>query len=140
MSFPIEPAFLALPLRDCAAAALQAAAEAGASHADVRIERLRGQDVRVRDARLESLSDDVTIGLAVRVVSDGTWGFASSADVTVDDRLALEVHSGDVRASREGARLDRHVRRRRARGRHGRARAPPHPRSGRRERRSSARA
>ncbi|MDT7544292.1 MAG: TldD protein, partial [Actinomycetota bacterium] len=89
----IDPAFLALPLRDVAAAALQAATEAGASSADVRIERLRGQNLSLRDAHLESLRDDVTIGLAVRVIADGTWGFASSADVTVDEavRLAREA-------------------------------------------------
>jgi len=89
----IDPAFLALPLRECAEAALQAAREAGASHADVRIERLRGQDLHLRDARLESLSDDVTLGLAVRVIEGGTWGFASGVDVTVDEavRLAREA-------------------------------------------------
>ena len=96
MSLPVEPAFLSLPLRDCASAALQAAADAGASHADVRIERLRGQDIRVRDARLESLGDDVTVGIAVRVVSDGTWGFASSADVTVDEAVRLAREAVDV--------------------------------------------
>src|SRR6476661_2462028 len=82
---PIDPAFLALPLRECAEAALQAARDAGASHADVRIERLRSQDLH--------LSDDVHIGLAVRVVEGGTWGFASGVDVTVDEaaRLAREA-------------------------------------------------
>jgi TldD protein len=89
----IDPAFLALPLRDVTAAALQAATKAGASHADVRIERLRGQNLSLRDAHLESLSDDVTIGLAVRVIADGTWGFAAGADVTTAEavRLAREA-------------------------------------------------
>ena len=93
MSHPIDPAFLALPLREAADAALQAARDAGASHADLRIERLRGQDLSLRDGRLQSLSDDVSIGLAVRVVHDGTWGFASSADVTPTEaaRLAREA-------------------------------------------------
>ena len=89
MSTPIEPAFLALPLREAAAAALQAARDAGATHADVRVERLRTQDLSTRDGRLESLRDDVTLGLAVRVVHDGTWGFASSADVSPDEAARL---------------------------------------------------
>jgi TldD protein len=89
----VDPAFLALPLRALADAALQTARDAGAEHADVRVERLRHQDVSLRDARLENLSDDVTLGLAVRVVVDGTWGFASSADLTADEarRLAREA-------------------------------------------------
>ncbi len=85
----VEPAFLALPLREAAAAALQAAQDAGATHADVRVERLRSQDVTVRDGRLEHLSDDVTLGLAVRVVHGGTWGFASSADVDPQAAVSL---------------------------------------------------
>jgi TldD protein len=94
----LEPAFLALPLRETAAAALQAARDAGATHADVRVERLRGQDISVRDGRLESLGDDVTVGLAVRVVYDGTWGFASTAAVTPDE---------GVRVARQAAELAR---------------------------------
>jgi len=78
----VDPAFLALPLDAVTDAALQACRDLGATHADVRVERLRGQDLRLRDGRLESLSDDVTVGLAVRVVHEGTWGFASSVEVT----------------------------------------------------------
>jgi TldD protein len=93
VSHPVDPAFLALPLRQAADAALQAARDAGATHADVRVERLRHQDLHLRDARLESLTDDVTLGIAVRVVHDGTWGFASSPDVTPEQaaRLAQEA-------------------------------------------------
>lgn len=101
MSSRIDPQLLALPLREAAAAALQAATEAGASHADVRIERLRGQDLSLRNGRLERLNDAVTIGLAVRVVHAGTWGFSSSADVTVDEAVRLARSAVEVaRASR----------------------------------------
>jgi TldD protein len=92
----IDPELLALPLRDCAAAALQVAVEAGASHADVRIERLRGQDVALRNGRLERLNDSVVVGLAVRVVADGTWGFTSSPDVTVDEAVRLARSAVEV--------------------------------------------
>jgi TldD protein len=57
------------------------------------VERHREQDVSLRDGRLQRLSDDVSLGLAVRVVHEGTWGFASSPDVTPDEaaRLAKEA-------------------------------------------------
>jgi TldD protein len=89
----VDPAFLALPLRAVADAALQTARDAGAQHADARVERLRHQSLSLRDAALENLSDDVSVGLAVRVIVDGTWGFASSPDVSVDEarRLAREA-------------------------------------------------
>ncbi len=92
----VEPELLALPLREAAAAGLQAARDAGASHADVRVERLRGQDLTLRNARLERLSDAVTTGLAVRVVVDGTWGFASSPDVTVAEAVRLARQAVEV--------------------------------------------
>jgi len=96
VSHPIDPDFLALPMRQAAAAALQAARDAGASHTDVRVERLRGQDLALRDGRLERLSDAVTVGLAVRVVHDGTWGFASAPDVTVDEAVRLARQAVEV--------------------------------------------
>ncbi len=78
----VDPTFLDLPLRQLADAALTRAAELGAGHADVRIERVRSQQLRLRDATLESRSDDSDAGFAVRVVYDGTWGFAAGVDLT----------------------------------------------------------
>ena len=96
MSSSVDSAFLDLPLQEAAAAGLQAARDAGAAHADVRIERLRGQDLSLRDGRLESLQDAVSAGIAVRVVADGTWGFASSSDVTVEEAVRLARQAVDV--------------------------------------------
>ena len=92
----IDPAFLALPMRVLAEAALQRATELGASHADFRMERLRTQNLRLRDARLEAAVDGEQVGFAVRVVHEGTWGFAAGVDLTVDAvrrvaELAVEV-------------------------------------------------
>jgi len=78
----IDPEFAGLPLRELAGAALDAAKAAGAQHADFRAERIRGQRVRLSDGRLQSLSDGDDSGLAVRVIVDGTWGFASAVDLT----------------------------------------------------------
>src|SRR3954451_11029619 len=73
----VDAAFLAMPMRDLAGAALARAHELGAEHADFRLERIRSAHVRLRDARLDATSDSEDVGLAVRVVHDGTWGFAS---------------------------------------------------------------
>jgi TldD protein len=96
VSHAITPEFLALPLQAAADAALQAARDAGATHADLRVERLRDQDLSLRDGRLENLGDGVSAGLAVRVVHDGTWGFASSPDVSVDEAVRLARLAVDV--------------------------------------------
>jgi TldD protein len=78
----IDSAFLDLPLRRLADAALSRARELGASHADLRVERIKSQHLKLRDASLEGRLDDQDTGFAVRVVHDGTWGFAAGVDLT----------------------------------------------------------
>ncbi|MBC2638032.1 MULTISPECIES: TldD/PmbA family protein [unclassified Rhodococcus (in: high G+C Gram-positive bacteria)] len=78
----VDPEFLALPLRSLADAALTAARAAGASHADLRVHRLTSQSLRLRDGEVQSAVDTDELGFAVRVVVDGTWGFASHAELT----------------------------------------------------------
>ncbi len=89
MTHGIDQEFLDLPLRALAGAALARCQELGAEHADVRVVRNRGQVLRLRDGRPESSSDGEDVGLAVRVVHDGSWGFAASIDLTVDEVVRL---------------------------------------------------
>ncbi len=74
--------FLALPLSALADAALDRAGALGAGHADVRIERIRTQSLRLHDARVETSHDGEDLGIAVRVVARGAWGFAAGNDLT----------------------------------------------------------
>jgi TldD protein len=84
----IDPDFLALPLDALADAGLSAARTAGASHADVRVQRQRTGYTVLRDGRTASDSDDLDSGVAVRVLVDGVWGFAASDDLTPDAAAA----------------------------------------------------
>ncbi|MET0965955.1 MAG: TldD/PmbA family protein [Nakamurella sp.] len=84
----VDPAFTGLPLRDLADAALSAATSAGASYADFRFERLMTADLTIRDTALQSATDVVSTGFAVRVIVDGTWGFAASVVPTRDEAAA----------------------------------------------------
>jgi TldD protein len=81
----VDPAFLALPLTKLAATALQRARDFNAEHADFRVERLRHQRLQLRDAALIDSSIGEDLGFAVRVVIDGTWGFASGVALTSDE-------------------------------------------------------
>src|SRR5690348_3664263 len=85
----IDSAFTALPLRALAEAALTRAQELGVEHVDFRLERIRSQTLRLKDANLETALDADDIGLAVRVVKDGTWGFASGIDLTTESAAAV---------------------------------------------------
>ncbi|HXW43410.1 MAG TPA: TldD/PmbA family protein [Streptosporangiaceae bacterium] len=92
----IDPEFTAYPLRQLSEAALARAAELGAAHADFRAERLRGQQIGLSDGQLETLFDSDDLGLAVRVVVDGTWGFASAVDLTTDAAVRAAEEAVDV--------------------------------------------
>jgi TldD protein len=84
----IDPQLRALPLSTLADAALGRARELGAEHADVRVERLTSQAIQLRDGQVTGVVDDVTVGLAVRVIVDGTWGFASHVELTPEQAVA----------------------------------------------------
>lgn len=80
----VDADFLALPRHALADAALSAARAAGAHYADLRVQALSGEVVALRDAELETAVRTREIGLAVRVIVEGTWGFASHAELSAD--------------------------------------------------------
>jgi TldD protein len=92
----IDEAFTDLPLRRLADAALTRARELGAEHADLRVERIRDQSLTLRDARLDGTSDREDVGFAVRVVHDGTWGFASDVALTPEDAVRVAEQAVEV--------------------------------------------
>jgi TldD protein len=89
MPHQIDPEFTALPLQAVADAALERAQQLGVEHADVRIERIRTADLALHNARLETSHDNDERGLAVRVVHEGTWGFAAGLVVEPDAARVL---------------------------------------------------
>ena len=103
----VDPDFLALPLGHLADAALSAARQGGASHAELRVERERQSDARVRDHRLEGAAEREAAGLSVRVLHDGTWGFAATTE------LATDAAAGAARDAVELARTSAALRRER---------------------------
>ena len=78
----VDPSFTDLPLQRLADAALQRARDFAATHADFRVERLRSQHVTLRDNALEGAHDGEELGMCVRVLVDGTWGFAATYELT----------------------------------------------------------
>lgn len=70
--------------RDIATAALDAATRAGAQYADVRVSTNRSQNVSTREQIVTGLSDSETSGVGIRVLVEGTWGFAASRIISND--------------------------------------------------------
>jgi len=92
----VDPGFLALPLREMARSALDAARRLGADHADFRAERIREQTIRLRDAQLDGVSDSAQAGICVRVVHEGTWGFAAGVVQTPEAAARLAEQAVQV--------------------------------------------
>jgi TldD protein len=98
---PIDPSFTALPYRRLADAALARARDFRVSHADFRFERVRYQDIRVRDGQLQGAGETEDLGFAVRVILDGAWGFASGVVLTPES--AVQVAETAVRTAQVAA-------------------------------------
>jgi TldD protein len=98
----MDTAFLALPMRMLADAALTRAQELGAEHADFRLERIRGQQMSLRDGRLEGTHDGEDVGFGVRVVHGGTWGFAAAVDLTVDEAVRVAGQAVEIARAAHG--------------------------------------
>jgi TldD protein len=71
--------------RDLAFRALDVARAAGATYADVRVGRNRSQNISTREQQITGLSDNETMGMGVRVIAGGSWGFAASSVMTVEE-------------------------------------------------------
>ena len=89
-------------LRELSAFALDRAKKAGATYADIRINRYRGQIVSMRSQadpttgklnHIPSVGDSETFGFGIRVLAGGAWGFSASNTVTREEigRAAVDA-------------------------------------------------
>ncbi len=69
---------------DLATHALDTARVRGASYADARVMHLRQRDLTTKNGEVGTLAQSESIGIGVRVLASGAWGFAST------DRLTKE--------------------------------------------------
>lgn len=74
--------------KSLADAALEAAKSAGASYADVRISQYLQQSVNTREKRVQNISNSTSYGVGIRVIANGTWGFAATSTVTKESLVA----------------------------------------------------
>jgi TldD protein len=86
---------------DLAMEALNAARDAGASYADVRVGRYRRQSINTRERQVSNVSDNESYGLGVRTLVNGCWGFAATSTMT---------RAGAQAAARDAAVLSRAAR------------------------------
>ncbi len=82
------------------ATAVQLARTIGADYAEVRVETVEENRIQLQDGELNGLTAGTETGFAVRVLSGGSWGFASSNDVSADSwRTAVQQAVALARAA-----------------------------------------
>lgn len=64
--------------------ALNTAKSMGASYADARIGRYLNQFVITREDKVQNVVNTESFGIGIRVIAQGTWGFASTNNVSED--------------------------------------------------------
>ncbi len=64
--------------------ALDTAKVRGASHAEARIVDARERALATKNGRIGSASDSESLGIGIRVIADGSFGFAATDDLTRD--------------------------------------------------------
>src|SRR6516162_11300791 len=90
--------------------ALGSAMSRGGSYADVRVIAQRSRALSTKNGKVGSASDTESVGMNVRVIADGAWGFAASAElgrgaVEATAVRAIEIAKASGRVKRNDLRL-----------------------------------
>ena len=80
----LEPGMDVVLKKKMADVALNTAKSLGATYADARIGRYLNQYVFTREDKVQNVVNTESFGIGIRVIANGTWGFASTNSVTED--------------------------------------------------------
>lgn len=93
-------------MQDLVSWALNVAALRGASYADARIADDRSRALSTKNGKIGTASDSESLGIGVRVIADGAWGFAASDDLS---KPAVEATAAKaVAIAKASARVKQH--------------------------------
>lgn len=67
--------------KDLAQLAIDTALQMGATYADARVIRLRRESIEVRNGNVNGIKQHLEMGIGVRVLCNGAWGFAGNPDL-----------------------------------------------------------
>jgi len=69
-------------MQDWAAWALDTAKRRGATYADARVMDIRLRDISTKNGEVGTLAESESLGIGIRVLASGAWGFASTDSLT----------------------------------------------------------
>jgi TldD protein len=94
-------------MKDLALRALDAVARRGVTYADARAIELREQEITTKNGKAGHVSCSESVGIGIRVLAFGCWGFAATDELTTEGvdaaaHLALEIaRAGTAARKRE---------------------------------------
>lgn len=80
----LEPGMDFAAKKNLATIALEAATKAGATYADARLGRYLNQFITAQEKRVDNVVNTESVGIGIRVIANGTWGFAATSNITPD--------------------------------------------------------
>ena len=88
-------------MKDLALRALDAATRRGVSYADVRALEIREREITTKNGKTGHAGSSESLGVGIRVVASGCWGFAATDDLTpagleAAASLAIEIANSGV--------------------------------------------
>lgn len=97
-------------MKDVAQRALDTALAQGATYVDVRVTEIRQRYLSTKNGQLAQARESQSLGLGVRAIADGAWGFAATDDLANDgvDRTAaraVEIARASALSKKEEVRL-----------------------------------
>src|SRR5579863_2934148 len=93
-------------MQEWANLALETARVRGASFADARVMDIRLRNLSVKNGQVGTLSEQESLGIGVRALADGSWGFASTDQLTREGVQACGARA--VAIARASALAKRH--------------------------------
>lgn len=78
----LEPGMDFAAKKNLATIALEAATKAGATYADARLGRYLNQFITAQEKRVDNVVNTESVGIGIRVIANGTWGFAATSNIT----------------------------------------------------------
>ena len=97
-------------MKDLALKALEAVSRPGVSYADARAIEIRDREISTKNGKVGHISGNESVGIGIRVLAEGCWGFAGTDDLTQSGieaaaGLACQIARAGLRARKQGVSL-----------------------------------
>src|ERR1700739_671611 len=93
-------------MKEIASWVLNTAEERSASYCDLRVVDERARSISTKNGKVGHASESDSLGVGIRVIADGAWGFAATQDLSRASVVATASRAVDV--ARASSRVKQH--------------------------------